>query len=129
MTKRVPKLETPTWLFICRDGDKTPPLREKHLFGHLDQIEAHNPRYRVAGPVRDEPDGPIVGSVFLVEAPTKAEAEAFMAGDPYISSRMYESVEVLHFAPACGQWMGGVIWDQDEIRDNIARYAGKDQRS
>lgn len=125
MTKRVAKLPTPTWLFICRDGPDTLPLREKHLFGHLDQIEAHNPRYRVAGPVRDEPDGPIVGSVFLVEAPTRAEAEAFMAGDPYISSRMYESVEVLHFVPACGEWLGGVIWDQDEIRANLERYVGR----
>ena len=129
MTQRVAKLSTPTWLFVCKDGPDTPPLREAHLFGHLDQIEAHNAAYRVAGPIRDEPDGPIVGSVFLVEADTKADAESFMAGDPYISSRMYASVEVFHMVPACGAWMGGVIWNQDEIRGNLDRYAGKDQRT
>lgn len=119
---RVARLKKPTFMFTCLDGEKTPPLREKHLFGHLDHIEANNEHYRVAGPMRHSADGDIFGSFFLVEAETEEQAWDVMRGDPYISSDMYESVTVCHFAPACGQWLGGVIWDQDEIRANIKKY-------
>jgi uncharacterized protein len=120
--KRVPKLANPTWLFICMDGAKTPPLRAKHLFGHLDHIEAHNAKYRIAGPMRDSADGPIVGSFFLVEAESETAAWAIMRGDPYIASDMYETITVRHIVPACGAMLGGVIWDQDEIRANMPKY-------
>ena len=119
---RVEKLETGTYLFICMDGPDTPPLRAKHLFGHLDHIEAHNEKYRAAGPMRENDDGEIVGSFFLVAANSKDEAYAVMNGDPYMASDMYASVTVHHITPACGAWIGGIIWDQDEIKANMEKY-------
>ena len=119
---RVPRLSQHTWLVTCMDGPDTPPLRNEHLFGHLDHIEANNADYRVAGPIRERADGPIIGSVFLIPADSADDAIAKMKGDPYIASGMYASVTAVHFAPACGDWMGGVIWDQDEIRANMPKY-------
>ncbi|MGB3457395.1 MAG: YciI family protein [Litorimonas sp.] len=120
--ERVPRLAQHTWLVTCLDGPDTPPLRNEHLFGHLDHIEANNGDYRVAGPIRETPEGPIIGSVFLIPADSAEDAVKTMEGDPYISSGMYASITALHFAPACGDWMGGVIWDQDEIRANMQKY-------
>lgn len=120
--KRVSKFEKATYMFTCLDGPETLPLREKHLFGHLDHIEAHNDKYRMAGPMRHQADGDIFGSFFLVAANSEDEAWDIMRGDPYISSDMYESIQVNHFVPACGKLMGGVIWDQDEIRANMEKY-------
>ena len=120
--KRVAKFKKQSFMFTCLDGKKTLPLREKHLFGHLDHIEAHNEKYRVAGPMRRSADGEIFGSFFIVEADNEDEAWALMKGDPYISSDMYEAIIVNHFVPACGDLLGGVIWDQDEIRANIKKY-------
>ena len=120
--KRVAKLESPTYMFTCTDGPKTKPLREKRLFGHLDHIEAHNKAYRIARPFRDDASGDILGSFFLVNAESKEAAWDIMRGDPYISSEMYASITCQHFMPACGEWMGGVIWDQDEIRKNLPKY-------
>ena len=122
LAPRVAKLPTPTYMFICTDGPKTAPYRQEHLFGHLDHIEANNEAYRVAGPFRDDVNGKILGSFFLVKADTKEAAWEIMKGDPYISSDMYETVTCQHFSPACGEWMGGVIWDQDEIRENLPKY-------
>ena len=119
---RVPRHPQPVFLITCMDGPDTAGPRAAHLFGHLDHIEANNADYLVAGPVRDTPDGPITGSVFLVPADTADAALAKMQGDPYIASNMYASITVQHFAPACGQWMGGVIWDQDEIRADLPKY-------
>lgn len=120
--QRVSKLGSESWMFICLDGEKTAPLREKHLFGHLDHIEANNDRYRVAGPMRNTPEEPIIGSFFIVDAASEEEAWEFMRGDPYIKSNMYETVTVHQVVPACGKWMEGVIWDQDEIRENMKKY-------
>jgi len=120
---RIPKIESSSFMFICLDGAKTPPLRRKHLFGHLDYIEANHENYRVAGPMRHEADGDIYGSFFLIKADTEDEAWAFMRGDPYIASDMYDTITVSHFTPACGALIGGIIWDQDEIRDNMKKYA------
>ena len=120
--KRISKFEKQSFMFTCLDGDKTLPLRNKHLFGHLDHIEANNDKYRVAGPMRKDVDGEIFGSFFIVEADTEAEAWDIMRGDPYISSDMYETITVNHFVPACGKLLGGIIWDQDEIRANIEKY-------
>lgn len=124
MTKaqRVPKLTKATYMFTCLDGDKTLPLRKQHMFGHLDHIEANNDKYRLAGPMRRSADGDIYGSFFLIEADSEDEAWGVMNGDPYIESGMYETITVNHFMPACGKMMGGVIWDQEEIRANLDKY-------
>jgi len=120
--KRVSKFDKQSFMFTCLDGANTGPLRSKHLFAHLDHIEVHNEKYRVAGPMRHSPDGDIFGSFFIVEANNEDEAWALMKGDPYISSDMYETVIVNHFVPACGALLGGVIWDQHEIRANMKKY-------
>lgn len=120
--KRVAKFEKATFMFTCLDGPDTQPLRDKHLFGHLDHIEANNEKYRIAGPMRRQADGAIFGSFFLVEADSEDDAWEVMRDDPYISSDMYETITVNHFVPACGDLLGGVIWDQDEIRANMKKY-------
>lgn len=120
--KRIPKFETGTYMFICLDGPKTKPLRSKHLFGHLEHIEANNEKYRVAGPMNRKNGGEAFGSFFLVEADTEEAAWDIMRGDPYIASDMYEAVIVNHFVPACGALLGGIIWDQEEIRAELQKY-------
>jgi len=120
---RVAKLGQETFMFVCMDGPDTAGPRAENLFGHLDHIEANNQHIRVAGPMRNGPDQDIVGSFFLIAADTEEEAWEFMRGDPYIASNMYGSITVHQIVPACGEWMGGVIWDQDEIRGNMKKYA------
>jgi len=120
--KRVPKFKKRSFMFTCLDGEKTPPLRAKHLFGHLDHIEANNKKYRIAGPMSRSTDGETFGSFFIVEADNEEEAWDIMNGDPYINSGMYETITVNHFVPACGELIGGIIWDQDEIRANMKKY-------
>ena len=121
--KRVARMTSESWIFICMDGPDTAPLREKNLFGHLDHIEAHNDFYRVAGPMRSGNGSDIIGSFFIVDADSEEAAWDKMRGDPYISSNMFATITVHHFTPACGEWLGGVIWDQDEIRANLTKYA------
>jgi len=119
--KRVAKLDSGSYVFICLDGEDSAPLRREHLFGHLDHIEANHDHYRVAGPLKERDH--FYGSFFIVAANSKEEAQNIMNGDPYISSGMYKSVDVYPHIPACGQWLGGVTWDQDEVKANIAGFS------
>ena len=71
--------------------------------------------------MRKDNDGDILGSFFLVAADSEDEAWAIMKGDPYIESGMYASITVHQIVPACGDWMGGVIWDREELMKNHPR--------
>ena len=108
-------------MFTCLDGPDTEPKRLEHLEGHLIHIENNNEHYRVAGPMRQKPGGDIVGSFFLIAADSEADAWDMMQGDPYINSGMYASITVHQVVPACGEWMGGVIWDREELMKNHPR--------
>ena len=113
----IDRLTTNCFLVVCHDGDNRDHLRVEHLEGHLLHVEKHWQRYVTAGPVR-EPEGErIVGSVFLVLADTVEEAKTLMAGDPYITCGLYETVDYKHFTNSIGQFLGGKIWkDVDSVR-------------
>jgi uncharacterized protein YciI len=97
---------------ICRDASSgnAAALRRDHLEGHLAHVEAHWQRYVTAGPIRNPGEEALSGSVFLVLAKDKADAEALMAGDPYVSSGLYGSMDVFEFTNSIGRFMGGKIW-------------------
>ncbi|MEE4212545.1 MAG: YciI family protein [Parvularcula sp.] len=108
----VPRLEEKCFLVICRDASSgnAAALRRDHLEGHLAHVEAHWQRYVTAGPIRNPGEEALSGSVFLVLAKDKADAEALMAGDPYVSSGLYGSMDVFEFTNSIGRFMGGKIW-------------------
>lgn len=116
----VPRLDQTCYLVICRDGPGSVEPRKTHLKGHLDHVEANWQRYVTAGPIREPGGEALVGSVFLVLADSLSEAEALMAGDPYITSGMYESIDYVELTNSIGRFIGGKIW---ESADAIAHRA------
>lgn len=119
---KVEKLSNGTFIMICLDGKDTEDLRRDHMFGHLDHIEKYNDLYRVAGPLKSD-DGDFYGSFFMVVAENEEEARSIVAGDPYVTCGLFETISVYPFIPACGQWMGGVTWDQGVVRANMEQYS------
>ncbi|GAB5488734.1 MAG: hypothetical protein Pars2KO_23040 [Parasphingorhabdus sp.] len=119
---QVEKLQKGTFILVCLDGNNTEDLRRDHMFGHLDHIEKYNDLYRVAGPLKSD-DGEFYGSFFMVSADDEAEARSIIEGDPYVTCGLFETITVYPFIPACGEWMGGVTWDQDVVRANMEQYS------
>lgn len=117
----VPRLEQPCFLVLCRDDPERAALRDSHLAGHLSHVENHWQSYIAAGPLRQPGETTLCGSFFLVQADTLEDAEAIMAGDPYIASELYAEVEYLAFTPAIGQFLGGKIWEDAEALRDRAR--------
>ena len=110
----VPRPKQTCYLVICRDGPDSAESRGTHLKGHLDHVEKYWTRYVTAGPIRDPGADALVGSVFLVLADDLEDAKALMAGDPYITSGMYETITYNEFSNSIGQYIGGKIWESAE---------------
>ncbi|MEX1250410.1 MAG: YciI family protein [Hyphomonas sp.] len=117
----VPRLPTPCFLVICRDGPGAGAMRARYLDGHLQHVEANWTRYITAGPVREPGGEALVGSVFLVLADTLDAARRLMQDDPYITCGLYSSIEYKEFTNSIGLYMGGRIWEsRDAIRHRAA---------
>ena len=80
---------------ICKDKPGALQIRLDTRPAHLAYLEALNTEKKLAfaGPFLDAEDKPN-GSLVVVEAAGKAEAEAIAARDPYAGAGLFESVEV-----------------------------------
>lgn len=117
----VERYDSPLYLIVCRDGPGSATARAEKLDGHLRHVEVNWRRYVLAGPLRQPGSQPLIGSYFLVRAADEADARALMSGDPYVSSGMYATMDVLEATASIGLYLGGKIWaSADAIRDRAA---------
>jgi uncharacterized protein YciI len=86
----------PLFAMIGRDGPRGPELRKAHRPAHLAKLEqlAREGRVVYAGPLLGPEGGPC-GSLVLFDAPDLEAAQAFAAGDPYVTGGVFESHEVV----------------------------------
>lgn len=68
---------------------------------HLDYIAQHRQMVKLAGPLLDDA-GQMAGSMFLIEAASKADVEAFAAADPYTLADLFETTELRAFRVTVG---------------------------
>jgi len=86
-------------LFVIHATDKTDAMATRAKFYrahriHLDQAEDHDVKVVTAGTlVADDGETP-VGSVFVVDAKSRAAADAFTRSDPYHVNRVWEQVQI-----------------------------------
>jgi uncharacterized protein len=74
--------------------------RAKHFRAHrlhLDESRKHGVEIFTAGPLVDEDGETPVGSLFILEAESRAAIDAFTDSDPYHVNRVWEHVEVHYY--------------------------------
>lgn len=86
---------------ICKDRPGALQVRLDTRPAHLAWLQGLNEAKKVAfaGPFLND-DGKPEGSLVVIEADDKAEAEALAASDPYAEAGLFESVEV-----RCWNWV------------------------
>ena len=99
-----------SWLITCEDSADGPRLRaDTALMDALWDYECtHRDRLLLAGSLRDDDRVTRTGSLFLLDAATRAEAEAFIAADPATKAGLRGRVEI--------RWLNVAILD-GAIRD------------
>ncbi len=85
----------PLFIYLGRDSERAPELRERHRpkhLAHLEPLDAAG-RIRFAGPLLDDEGAPC-GSVIVFEANDLAAARVVAQGDPYRVEGVFDRLEV-----------------------------------
>ena len=78
----------------CHDKPGSLAIRQANRPAHLDFAANHH--VVLGGPLLDEAGQPC-GSMLVLEAPDRAAAEAFVAGDPYGLAGLFSTVTIEGF--------------------------------
>jgi uncharacterized protein YciI len=82
------------FVILGYDGPEGQARRKIHRRAHIERIERWNERARVvlAGPMTDH-----IGSLIVIEANSREEAEEFVKQDPYTAFGVFDRVEIHPF--------------------------------
>lgn len=78
---------------IARDKAGALPVRQENRPAHVEYLKAST-AVQQAGPLLDAA-GYMCGSLIVLDVANMAEAEAWVAGDPYGKAGLFESVELI----------------------------------
>lgn len=78
---------------IARDKPGALPVRQENRPSHAEYLKA-SPVVQQAGPLLDDA-GEMCGSLIVLDVTDIAEAEAWVAGDPYGKAGLFQSVELI----------------------------------
>jgi uncharacterized protein YciI len=94
---------------VCRDVPNSGQARANARDAHFAHVEAILDRIAIAGPLKND-KGEIVGSLVVVHADSKADAQAILESDPYFAANVWAESRIEEFVAAAGDWIGGKIW-------------------
>ena len=78
---------------IARDKPGALPIRQENRPKHVEYLKTSGP-VQQAGPLLDA-EGQMCGSLIILDVADRAEAEAWVAGDPYGKAGLFASVELI----------------------------------
>lgn len=78
----------------CIDKPNSAELRAATRAVHLEYMIAASEHLRYGGPLVDEETGGSTGSLFVIDLSSRADLDAFLAGEPYCRSGLFQSVTV-----------------------------------
>ena len=81
------------YVLMFTDKPNSLDVRMKARPGHIDYLNGLGSRLKAAGPFTDEAGSPN-GTLVIVEAQDRAEAEDIARNDPYAKAGLFASVEI-----------------------------------
>ncbi|TVQ40308.1 MAG: YciI family protein [Geminicoccaceae bacterium] len=88
------------YAIITTDRADAGELRQQVRAEHLAYLDAHKQKLLAAGAkIADDGSGGS-GSILLVDTDDRAEAEAFIANDPFALAGLFQSIEVVRWRKA-----------------------------
>ena len=83
------------YVLICEDKPDSEALRKSVRNDHLAYIRDFDVRF--AGPMLDDDETTMIGSVIVIEAADREAAETFAAADPYGTAGLFRAVTIRPF--------------------------------
>ena len=85
------------YAIVCFDRPDSAPLRDQHRAAHQEFLKTNSSQVVFGGPLKHTAEGASTGALIVVNCATRAQAEAFIAADPFYRNGVYESVAVRAF--------------------------------
>lgn len=92
--------DTPVFAIYCKDKPDSASLRAQNIHLHRAYLGATRTRILLAGPLLSEDRSQMTGSLFVIEAEDRAQAEAFNAQDPFHALGLWASIDIVPFSVA-----------------------------
>lgn len=80
--------------FICTDKSDGLPIRKANRPEHLAYLQGLGDTLIFAGPFTAEDGETMTGSLVVVDAPTRAAAQAIAEADPFAKAGLFASVDI-----------------------------------
>lgn len=87
----------PHYIVHCLDKPDGLPRRQQNYDAHRAYLETAPVKILVSGPLVSDDGETMIGSLFLIEADSKATVEAFNAGDPFRKADVWASINIHRF--------------------------------
>lgn len=87
----------PHFIIHCLDAPGALPRRLQHYEDHKAYLASASVRILVSGPLLSDDGQTMIGSFFLIDAPTKADVEAFNAADPFHRAGIWSEIRIHAF--------------------------------
>lgn len=84
----------PTYSIRALDKAGRAGLRALTRPVHLDHLAVHSGQIIAAGALLDDDGAGPVGSLLIVDMPSRPDVERFMEADPYFGAGLFESIEI-----------------------------------
>ena len=88
------------YAIITIDKPNCLDLRNQHRTVHLDYLTDNKDKLLAAGAKVDDQGEGGYGGVIIVDTEDRAEAEAFIANDPFTKAGLFSSIEVVRWRKA-----------------------------
>jgi uncharacterized protein YciI len=85
------------FLILCTDGPGRAAIRAGNYEEHRAYLRESPANIKLAGPQVSDDGTQRIGSVFVVDVPDRAAAEAFAAGDPFARAGLFDRVLITRF--------------------------------
>ncbi|HTP95933.1 MAG TPA: YciI family protein [Burkholderiales bacterium] len=93
------------WTISCTDKSNTAAIREKHLQPHRDYLQSKKSILVLAGATQSDDGAQAIGSLFVLNVGSRAEAKAFSDGDPFTQNGVFADITITRMRK--GQWNPG----------------------
>ena len=82
------------WFIMCVDKPNSAELRAERLAEHRKYLDGVNHLIFFSGPQESDDGSKLIGSFFIVNVPSRAAAEAFVADETFNRAGLFESVMI-----------------------------------
>lgn len=90
------------WIIACVDKPNTAAPRAANLQPHRDYLQSQKGILVLAGATQNDEGTAAIGSLFIVNANSRAAAKTFSDGDPFTKAGVFASITITRMRK--GQW-------------------------